>query len=90
MALFIGVYTIGSDLTAADVTRAHSGEPGPRARYGVSHLRYWVNEAGGKVFCLIEADDLDLARTVHPPSHGLTAEEIHPVSEHACPRPDTG
>lgn len=45
-------------------------------KYGVSYLRYWVHEAAGKIFCLVEAPDAETAtelrgrhprRSVHPP-----------------------
>ncbi len=51
------------------------------------HIEYWT--PGGKVFCLIEADDSNLARIAHLESHGLTAEEMNPVSEHTCHQPET-
>jgi hypothetical protein len=90
MALFMVVHTTGSGPTAADQAAAHCGHAGEQGWSGVSHLRYWVSESGGKVFCLIEADDMDLARSFHLHSPGLTAEEIHPVSEHARPQPRYG
>ena len=52
-------------------------------KYGVSYLRYWVNEEAGKIFCLVEADNADDANTVHREAHGLVADEIYPVSEHS-------
>jgi hypothetical protein len=51
--------------------------------YGVSYLRYWVNEDEGKIFCLVEAENADDANTVHREAHGLVADEIYPVSEHS-------
>jgi hypothetical protein len=41
-----------------------------------------VDEPGGKIFCLVEAESADAANTVHREAHGLVADEIHPVSEH--------
>jgi hypothetical protein len=49
----------------------------------VKYLRYWVNEAEGKIFCLVDAPDTDAANTVHREAHGLVADEIYPVSEGA-------
>ena len=50
-------------------------------KYDVNYLRYWVDEAGGKIFCLVEAPSSDAAATVHREAHGLVADEIHEVSE---------
>ncbi len=83
MPLFMDVHTIDGGVSAAEVAEAHKKDLETQGRYGVSHLRYWVNEAAGKIFCLIEADDPDLAKTAHRETHGLVTDEIYPVSEHA-------
>jgi hypothetical protein len=49
--------------------------------YDVSYLRYWVDGKHGKIFCLVEAPNADLAATVHREAHGLVAEEIYEVQE---------
>ena len=36
---------------------AHAADLNTQERYGVSYLRYWVDEADGKIFCLVEAPD---------------------------------
>ncbi|MPZ74419.1 MAG: DUF4242 domain-containing protein [Nitriliruptorales bacterium] len=83
MALFMDVHTIKGGVSAADVAEAHQKDLDTQVRYGVSYLRYWVDEAAGKIFCLVEADDVKSANTVHREAHGLVADEIFPVSEHA-------
>jgi hypothetical protein len=60
---------------------AHEADLKTQERYGVSYLRYWVDEGQGKVFCLVEAPDADAAITVHREAHGLVADEIYPVRE---------
>ena len=50
-------------------------------RYGVKYLGYWVDDAAGKVFCLVEAPDGDAAATVHREAHGLVADKIFEVVE---------
>jgi hypothetical protein len=45
----------------------------------VRYLSYWVDEQGGKVFCLIDAPNADAAHAVHREAHGLVADEIYPV-----------
>ncbi len=44
-------------------------------------LNYWVDEADGTVFCLVEAPDAETAAAVQPEAHGLVADEIIPVTE---------
>lgn len=83
MALFMDVHTIDGGVSAADVAGAHVKDLETQGKYGVSYLRYWVDEDAGKIFCLVEADTADDAATVHREAHGLVADEIYPVSEHS-------
>ena len=39
-------------------------------QHGVNYIRYWVDEAAGKVFCLVEAPDAEAAHSVHREAHG--------------------
>jgi Protein of unknown function (DUF4242) len=41
------------------------------------------DEAAGKIFCLVDAPDADAANMVPRKAHGLVADEIYPVTEHA-------
>ena len=82
MPLFMDVHTIEGGVSAADVADAHRKDLETQGGYGVSYLRYWVDETAGKIFCLVEADDAEAANTVHREAHGLVADEIYPVSEH--------
>lgn len=83
MPLFMDVHTIEGGVTAADVAGAHVKDLATQAKYGVSYLRYWVDEEAGKIFCLVEADGAEDAGTVHREAHGLVADEIYEVSEHS-------
>jgi hypothetical protein len=71
--------TIPEGTSAADVARAHAADLQVQARYGVRYLSYWVDEQGGKIFCLIEAPSADAAHAVHREAHGMVADEIYPV-----------
>lgn len=82
MPLFMDVHTIEGGVSAADVAGAHEKDLETQGKYGVSYLRYWVDEDAGKIFCLVEADSAEEANTVHREAHGLVADEIYPVSEH--------
>lgn len=82
MPLFMDIHTIEGGVSAADVAGAHAKDLETQDKYGVSYLRYWVDEDAGKIFCLVEADSAEQANTVHREAHGLVADEIYPVSEH--------
>jgi hypothetical protein len=76
-------HTIEGGVSAADVAAAHQADLATQGAHGVSYLKYWVDEAAGKIFCLVEAPDAGAANTVHREAHGLVADEIYPVTEHA-------
>ena len=82
MPLFMDVHEQLPDGAAAlDVAAAHKADLETQEQYGVSYQRYWVDEANGKVFCLVEAPDADAAITVHREAHGLVADQIYEVTE---------
>jgi hypothetical protein len=83
MGLFIDVHTIEGGVSAGDVAAAHEKDLATQGAHDVSYLRYWVDEAAGKIFCLVEAPSAEAANTVHREAHGLVADEIYPVSEHS-------
>ena len=83
MSLFMDVHSIEGGVSVADVAGAHMKDLETQQKYGVSYLRYWVNEEAGKIFCLVEADNAEDANTVHREAHGLVADEIFAVSEHS-------
>ena len=82
MQLYMDVHEQLPDGTAAsDVAHAHQADLATQERHGVRYLRYWVDEAGGKVFCLVEAPDQNAAIAVHREAHGLLPDHIYPVIE---------
>ena len=83
MSLFMDVHNLEGGVSAQDVAKAHQADLETQQKYGVSYLRYWVDEKAGKIFCLVEADNAEDADTVHREAHGLVADEIYPVSEHS-------
>ncbi|CAN5696641.1 hypothetical protein BH24CHL5_BH24CHL5_08860 [soil metagenome] len=68
---------------AEAVAEAHAADLKVQAQYGVNYKQYWVDEAGGKVFCLVDAPDADTASKVHREAHGLVAHTLHEVKEGA-------
>jgi hypothetical protein len=83
MSLFMDVHNMDDGVSVADVAGAHQADLETQDKYGVSYLRYWVNEDEGKIFCLVEADDAESANSVHREAHGLVADEIYAVSEYS-------
>lgn len=80
MSLYMDVHSSLPDgITAADLAGAHEADLRIQRRYDVQYLHYWVDEEGGKVFCLVEAPTADAANAVHRQAHGLVADEIYPV-----------
>ena len=52
---------------------AHEADLRVQGTYGVNYKHYWVDEAAGKVFCLVDAPDKESAARVHREAHGLEA-----------------
>jgi hypothetical protein len=75
------VHNLGAPVSADDVAKAHAADLEKQDDYAVHYLRYWVDEAQGKIFCLVDAPDAEAANIVHREAHGLVADEIHPVIE---------
>jgi hypothetical protein len=81
MPLYMDVHNLGDGVTLDAVAQAHQADLQTQGAYDVRYLRYWVNEAEGKVFCLVEAPDADAASTVHREAHGLVADQVLEVRE---------
>jgi len=81
MPLYLDVHTIDGGVSINDVAKAHMADLQTQPAYDVRYLRYWVEEAQGKVFCLVEAPSAEAASTVHREAHGLVADEIYQVQE---------
>lgn len=81
MPLYMDVHTLDGAVGIDDVAKAHLSDLETQGRHDVQYLRYWVSEAAGKIFCLVDAPDAEAANVVHREAHGLVADEIYPVSE---------
>ncbi|WP_088288271.1 DUF4242 domain-containing protein [Kineosporia sp. A_224] len=81
MPLFMDVHHLGDGVTMDDVAKAHQADLAAQAGHDVRYLRYWVDESGGQVFCLVEAPDAEAANLVHREAHGLVADAIYQVQE---------
>jgi len=83
MPLYMDVHHRIADLTAEVARLVHERDLAVQHKYGVRYLRYWFDEAAGKVFCLVEAPSRDAAVAVHREAHGHVADEIFEVQEGA-------
>ena len=83
MPLYMDTHQHVEGLTADAVAQAHQADLKTQQKYGVTYLRYWFDEASGKVFCLVEAPNKEVAIAVHREAHGLVADEITEVKEGA-------
>jgi len=81
MPLFMDVHEHVEGLTAEAVAGAHKRDLEVQAKHGVNYLRYWFDEATGKVFCLVDAPTKEAAAAVHREAHGLVADSIVAVKE---------
>jgi len=83
MPLFMDIHNLSAPVTMDDAAAAHAADLATQAPHDVDYLRYWVDEARGQIFCLVEAPDAEAAHEVHRAAHGLVADEIYQVQEGA-------
>jgi Nickel responsive protein SCO4226-like len=81
MSLFMDVHSIPGGVDPADAAQAHQADLQTQGKYGVDYSRYWVDQARGLIFCLVDAPDAEAAAAVHREAHGLVADEIYAVVE---------
>ena len=81
MPLYMDVHTKVEATKVEDVAQAHEMDLAVQGEYSVRYLRYWFDEATGKVFCLVEAPSPEAAHQVHREAHGLVADELQEVTE---------
>ena len=83
MPLYMDIHHLDGGVTVDDVAKAHQADLAAQGDHDVQYLRYWVDEAAGKIFCLVDAPDAEAANRVHREAHGLVADSIYPVIEGA-------
>ena len=82
MTLYMDVHDkLPEGTTVADVAGAHALDLQVQEKYGVKYHSYWVDEAGGRAWCLVDAPDPLTAAAVHREAHGLVADRLFPVVE---------
>lgn len=78
--LYLDVHNL-SDVKAEAVAEAHRKDLNVQNRFGVKFIRYWVDEANGKVYCLSEAPSADAVLETHRAAHGLVSDTIGEVTQ---------
>ena len=79
--LFMDVHNLEpGKVTMEGVAGAHQKDLVTQQKFGVNFMRYWVDEIGGKVYCLVEAPDSASVYHSHMEAHGLVPDLVEPVS----------
>jgi len=68
-------------VTLADVAAAHEKDLATQDKYGVSFLKYWVDEQKGKVYCLSKSPDEAAVVATHKEAHGLIPATVYQVTD---------
>jgi hypothetical protein len=81
MPLYMDIHKKVDGVTDEAVAAAHLKDLETQDKYGVKYIKYWLDEGTGTIFCLVDAPNKEAAEQVHREAHGLTADEIHEVTE---------
>jgi uncharacterized protein DUF4242 len=82
MPLFMDVHEqLPEGAKFEDAAQLHEADLRSQAAHGADYKRFWIDEAEGKVFCLIEAPSAEAAIAVHRDAHGMLADRIFEVRE---------
>src|ERR1700744_3936167 len=80
--LYIDIhYLEPGKVTYAAVAEAHKKDLAVQEKYGVHFIKFWVDEAGGKVYCLSSAPDTMAIRKTHAEAHGLLPGATYLVTD---------
>jgi class 3 adenylate cyclase len=76
MPLYMDIHELPEGTTPEDIAKAHAKDMETQQKYGVEYRKYWVNESGKKLFCLVNAPNAEAAECVHREAHGMMAEKL--------------
>ena len=81
MKLFLDHHHAGPGKVTADaVGEAHKKDLATQDKHGVNFLSYWVDEADGNVFCLVEGPSADAVKAAHKEAHGMVPDKVSEVT----------
>jgi len=63
-----------------DVAAAHQKDLATQGKYGVSFIKYWVDEKNGTVYCLSSSPDSNAVKKTHAEAHGLVPAKVYEVT----------
>jgi AraC-like DNA-binding protein len=75
MPLYMDIHLL-KDVSVEDVRKAHLQDLAVQEKYGVTYHQYWINEAEGTVYCLMEGPDKESCEATHREANGITACQI--------------
>ena len=79
--LFLDVHNLEPGKVSLEaVAGAHQKDLITQGSFGVNFTRYWVDEEGGKVYCLVEAPDSASIYQSHKQAHGLVPDLVEQVT----------
>jgi hypothetical protein len=82
LSLFMDVHNLEpGKVTAEGVAEAHAKDLTVQLKHDVQFLKYWVDEAKGKVYCLVSALDSASISESHKEAHGLIPNLVRPVTD---------
>jgi len=82
--LYLDVHNLEPGKVTFDaVAGAHQKDLATQGKYGVSFIKYWVDEKAGKVYCLSDAPDSASVYKTHQEAHGLVPALVERVSDGA-------
>lgn len=77
MARFIEVHE-RDGRSVEDIAELHGTERQACLMYGVTFLRHWLSEESGRIFCLVDAPDMDSVRAASPAVAAREITELFP------------
>src|ERR1700693_2547593 len=75
MPIYMDIHHVPG-MEALDAAEAHRKDMLIQGEYHCKGMTYWVDEARGLAFCLIEAPDKLMVEEMHKNSHGLMPSKI--------------
>jgi class 3 adenylate cyclase len=73
--LYLDIHEVG-DATPEEIAKIHFADVAKQGKHNVEYRKYWLNEARGKVFCLVHAPNAEAACCVHREAHGHVADKV--------------
>ena len=64
--LYMDIHTVHGGATVDGVAQAHAADLRAQGAHDVQYLRYWVSEAEGKIFCLVDAPSAEVGKDCDP------------------------